>query len=623
MGIIFESLGWALLHSIWQSITALALVFLIHKCAKRYSSSMRYSAYMITLISAFIVFLTTFSMKLRHVADANQNINSDVLSTFSTPTFADVINFSRDQFLSTGSTLDLPMETSIYIPMLAILWCFGFLFQSFRYALSFIFTQRLRHNGITLPPSNWTRKFSVMAANSGVRENVKLYISCHIDNPMTMGFLKPIVLVPLGFLTQLPQDQVEAILLHEIAHIRRFDYVFNLLQIAIKSVFFFNPAIYFISRLIDIEREQACDDLAVAQGRNPYALAKGLASLQLNRRSRNNLTMAIHGKEMVVLNRLKRLTQPIEHKQRPEQLMLSILTAFIMGGIYFGTAQANNGLQELDQKREYKKEVASVKIASRKENNAAKKPYDKNMQHENVRQALYNQLMKDGLISSLQTTVILKPKGKSWVANDVDVPKLSQERYCDLISQLKLKKSTLEKIKLSPKSVYAFTKNQEVTYGQFTSSSNNHRSVTKKKSQRVELVKRDEHSSKFRLPLDKADVTANFGQTGKLWPKTHLGVDFRGQIGDPIYASSDGKVLLARAEGHYGKRVVIQHKDGIITTYSHMNSISVSARDTVKAGNIIGTVGSTGKSTGPHLHFELIKKGRKINPEPYIFKAKG
>jgi len=120
-----------------------------------------------------------------------------------------------------------------------------------------------------------------------------------------------------------------------------------------------------------------------------------------------------------------------------------------------------------------------------------------------------------------------------------------------------------------------------------------------------------------RSPLDKIHVTSGFGKrihpiSGK-W-KFHQGVDYRGKTGTPVYAVANGKVVGAGWSGGYGKEVKIRHDD-MITQYAHLNSIFVRKGATVRKGTKIGTVGSTGYSTGPHLHFGLMKKGKWINPK--------
>ncbi len=101
--------------------------------------------------------------------------------------------------------------------------------------------------------------------------------------------------------------------------------------------------------------------------------------------------------------------------------------------------------------------------------------------------------------------------------------------------------------------------------------------------------------------------------------KTHHGIDIASEEGNGIYASADGKIILvSKKNSGYGYEVKIQHKYGFITRYAHMSKILCKGGQIVKKGDIIGLVGTTGFSTGPHLHYEVLKNGKRINPKPLI-----
>jgi len=101
---------------------------------------------------------------------------------------------------------------------------------------------------------------------------------------------------------------------------------------------------------------------------------------------------------------------------------------------------------------------------------------------------------------------------------------------------------------------------------------------------------------------------------GARWGETHRGIDITGKSGTPIVASKSGKVIFAGYKGGYGNMVKLQHVDGYETLYGHMSKVAVKVGDEIKEGEVIGYMGSTGKSTGPHLHFEIIKENTVRNP---------
>jgi murein DD-endopeptidase MepM/ murein hydrolase activator NlpD len=122
-------------------------------------------------------------------------------------------------------------------------------------------------------------------------------------------------------------------------------------------------------------------------------------------------------------------------------------------------------------------------------------------------------------------------------------------------------------------------------------------------------------------PAPGADITSTFGtRTDPLLGTAafHSGMDFRAAIGDPIRATAAGKVISAGRNGGYGNMVEIEHTSGLTTRYAHMSRIDVAEGDAVAAGDLIGAAGSTGRSTGPHLHYEVRRNGDAINPAMFI-----
>ncbi|WP_139906091.1 M23 family metallopeptidase [Clostridium thermarum] len=115
----------------------------------------------------------------------------------------------------------------------------------------------------------------------------------------------------------------------------------------------------------------------------------------------------------------------------------------------------------------------------------------------------------------------------------------------------------------------------------------------------------------------RGSISSNFGLR---WGRMHEGIDIAANTGDPIYAAMDGKVIYSGWASGYGKMIKIQHEDNIQTIYGHCSKLRAAVGDTVKKGQLIGDVGSTGNSTGPHLHFEVIINGKPVNPYPYIYK---
>ncbi len=126
-------------------------------------------------------------------------------------------------------------------------------------------------------------------------------------------------------------------------------------------------------------------------------------------------------------------------------------------------------------------------------------------------------------------------------------------------------------------------------------------------------------SAGAQLPVSGYHLTARFGQGGSRWSADHTGLDFAAPMGTRVGAVLPGEVVSASYAGAYGRQVIIRHEDGTETTYCHMSEFTVSAGDTVAAGEQVGSVGATGNTTGPHLHLEVLPGGGDpIDPEPWL-----
>lgn len=123
-------------------------------------------------------------------------------------------------------------------------------------------------------------------------------------------------------------------------------------------------------------------------------------------------------------------------------------------------------------------------------------------------------------------------------------------------------------------------------------------------------------------PIKGYDISSSYGYrthpvTGKR-RSMHKGIDISSPKGTPIYATADGVISYSGRMGSYGKYIEIQHGNKITTRYAHMSKLKVDKNSEVEKGDVIGYVGTTGRSTGPHLHYEIRIEGEAINPEPFL-----
>ena len=174
-------------------------------------------------------------------------------------------------------------------------------------------------------------KVAQFAKMLGIGKSVKVGLSKLVDGPCMAGYFKPVILLPFSLATYLSADEIEAVLLHELAHIKRNDYLINLLQQVIAILLFFNPCAQLINRIINEERENSCDDLVVNTTSKPLAYAKALLKLEETRENDLQLAMSAIGKKYYLLNRIERImkTKKTTPGIRPALAAMLILTISI------------------------------------------------------------------------------------------------------------------------------------------------------------------------------------------------------------------------------------------------------------------------------------------------------
>jgi murein DD-endopeptidase MepM/ murein hydrolase activator NlpD len=137
--------------------------------------------------------------------------------------------------------------------------------------------------------------------------------------------------------------------------------------------------------------------------------------------------------------------------------------------------------------------------------------------------------------------------------------------------------------------------------------------------QRAEAKERAAASKRITLPTTGYHLTAHFGQGGSRWASNHTGLDFAAPMGTPVRSVLPGEVIQAEFAGAYGRQVKVRHSDGTVTSYGHMSEFSVNVGDVVAAGTQVGSIGMSGNTTGPHVHFEVLLGGsEQVDPEPWL-----
>ncbi|MRW91751.1 M48 family metalloprotease [Duganella sp. FT80W] len=297
-----SAVGWALLHFIWQGLLIGWGVTLAMHLLRKARPQTRYAVACGGMLLCAALPLSSIIVQLadlRVAADVGGSVQTVAVSGASDST-AGVFNDSvLDGFK------DLLRRQ---LPWVVGLWLAGAALMALRLALGLKWVaERTRADQYTSNPY-WQRRLSTLACRFGIEFHVRLGVAEQLDSPITAGCWKPIVLVPAALITGMPADLLEALLAHELAHVKRHDYLVNLIQSAIEVVLFYHPSVWAISRRIRIEREQIADDLAVGMLGQPHKLAQALSQLDQFQFDTTQLAHAAHGGNL--MSRIKRLLRP-------------------------------------------------------------------------------------------------------------------------------------------------------------------------------------------------------------------------------------------------------------------------------------------------------------------------
>jgi TonB family protein len=263
-----DALGWMLIHFLWQGCAIAGAYWVVCKLARPDSAQLRYwaglGAYLATaLVPAFTIYY--------HLRPAGQEA---VAVGMTLP----AVTVTTGYHMSAGQFLQQALEPAL--PLVVVLWAIGVTLMSSRTIIGWMGTRRMTRVGVEPVGEELRIVVSTLVEKLGIRQTVTVLRSTIVAVPTVIGWLKPVILLPASVLAELPRAQMEMIIAHELAHVRRNDYLVNLLQVVIETLFFYHPAVRWMASQVRAEREHCCDDLVVEQCGRPVQYARALASLE-------------------------------------------------------------------------------------------------------------------------------------------------------------------------------------------------------------------------------------------------------------------------------------------------------------------------------------------------------
>ncbi|RZL43374.1 MAG: M56 family metallopeptidase, partial [Pedobacter sp.] len=321
-----NAIGITLFHSLWIGIFLSILAAVIILTTRKTNAAFRYQllAGSLSLFVLAIGYMFYFTLSQEHnhtnqiLQPTNQLVHAGVAAESATKSF-----------LFSSKIDDLMGIWSSYSTQIVLIWFLIILAKGVHLVLGLNTVYYLKRNKIFDAGNVWKEKLNSLAIHLGIHQKIEILQSGIAKVPMVVGHLKPVILIPLGLLNSLSTAEVEAILCHELAHIKRRDYLVNVLQNFIEIIFFFNPAVLWVSKLIKAERENCCDDLALTHVSDRRVYVKALLSCQEFQAATPDFAMALTGKSQLV-NRVSRMlfnTKSTLNKM--EKTVLTLVMAFV------------------------------------------------------------------------------------------------------------------------------------------------------------------------------------------------------------------------------------------------------------------------------------------------------
>jgi bla regulator protein BlaR1 len=329
-----QSLGFAIANSLWQ--TALVwILYLLLSHVFRVSSATKYRMAVVAQCTSFIWFVITIQFYYSQYTELLRNSSALVPSSQNVQAV-----LAGDQGF-TSQLIRFLVKAEQVLPYISMAYLVLIVFLCIRLISGYRQTQLIRTQGLQKISADWRLFIKRIASQLGIRKDIRLFLSENITTPLTVGFLKPVILIPVASINHLSTAQLEAVLLHELAHIKRYDYIVNIILSAVEISLFFNPFTQLLSKSIRKERENSCDDWVLQFQYKASDYAEALLRLACMQQTpvsatagKPALVMTATGKKNELLIRVKRMIGEKENRfNYRRQLMALVMVTAMLGSI--------------------------------------------------------------------------------------------------------------------------------------------------------------------------------------------------------------------------------------------------------------------------------------------------
>ncbi|MFC2098308.1 M56 family metallopeptidase [Bacteroidota bacterium] len=311
------ALGWTIIHSLWQGLVIGLIAVLILKIQRQATAQFRYLVGVSSLAAILVSGIITFYFELQPeavIASGQFPLQNEAYQS---------LEISSGEIMNPGSMDQIQQVLSSTFPWMTTIWLLGVLLLSFRLLGGFFHVNRIRNHNVSPLPEYWNDQFKMLVQKSGINRVIHFKLSGRITVPTVIGVIKPVILVPAGIISLMPVEQLESIIAHELAHIRRYDYLINIIQSLIEALFFYHPVVWLLSSSIRQEREKCCDDYAVRTCGKLSIYARALAGLGEYQAGAIMPAVALSGNKNRIIHRVERLINPKKMKNNASEKIVA------------------------------------------------------------------------------------------------------------------------------------------------------------------------------------------------------------------------------------------------------------------------------------------------------------
>lgn len=345
---LFDALGMTLIDSLWQGAIVMTVAFLGLWLMKKSQARLRHNFLLLCILALPVLGIYTFNQRFERAKPIVEISSSDLAISPSVET----MGVYQEPLSTPVEVKTEAFELVEMTPWIGVIWTIGLVFVLLRSLGSYAYLNRLKSEASEIQDNEVTRLLEKLKGDFDLKKAILLRESSKVSSPMVYGFFKPIILFPLGLIQGLTMDEVEVIFLHELAHLKRNDFLINIVINGLRAVYFYHPVYWWLQSQLDNEREFASDEMVMERHADGLTLVRALTKAQEFSMLSPSIGFAGSSKNQL----LKRVNRIMKKQQKPNWAGLLLPCVILLSAFLF-TSQREAGLDQKQSDENLEKEL--------------------------------------------------------------------------------------------------------------------------------------------------------------------------------------------------------------------------------------------------------------------------